>query len=71
MKIEAMETVKHHPHYLSEGDIVTVPDDVGQFMVNLGWCKNVETGEIGDRVPGVAVLDIQDSVLGVADDGGA
>lgn len=51
MKIECLEEkgVKHHPYYLSLGDVVTVPDEVGQYLVSMGWCKNVETGEVGQR----------------------
>jgi len=67
MRIEAQERIKHHPHYLEAGDIVTVPDDAGAIMVNAGWAKNVDTGEIGEREGGPVVLDIDNSKIGVAD----
>lgn len=59
MKIEALEMIKHHPHYLSKGDQVTVPDESGQEMVNNGWAKNLDTGEVGERSTGHVSLDVQ------------
>lgn len=67
MKIEAKERIKHHPHYLEAGDIVSVPDDVGAMMVANGWAKNVETGEDNPPSDKPATLDIQNSVLGLTD----
>jgi hypothetical protein len=69
VRIEAQEIIKHHPHYLEAGDIVTVPDDVGAILVGNGWAKNVDTGEIGDREGGPVELVIDNSKIGVADTG--
>lgn len=64
MKIEAKHAIKHHPHYLSVGDIVTVPDDVGAMFVANGWAINSETGEDNEPNLTPTTLDIQDGVLG-------
>lgn len=69
MKVEALETIKHHPHYLSAGDQITVDDELGQYFVDLGWCRNVETDEVGERIPGASTLKIDDSKIGVTDTG--
>lgn len=53
MKVEFLESVKHaiddELKSFSEGDIVTVPDAVGEYFCSLGWAKDVdgkvETGE--------------------------
>lgn len=45
MRITAKCTIKHHPHYLSEGDTVTVDDAAGAVMVANGWAVNADTGE--------------------------
>jgi len=69
MKIEAQETVKHHPHYMAPGDIKTVDDETGQYLVDHGWCKNLDTGEIGEREGGPVTLDIDNVAHSVADTG--
>jgi len=71
MKIEALEVVKHHPHYLQPGDIITIDDETGDYLVGNGWCKNVETGEVGDRVAGAkpVTLDIHNGAIGTSDTG--
>jgi hypothetical protein len=69
MRVEAQEIIKHHPYYLAAGDIVTVPDDVGEILVGNGWAKNVDTGEIGEREGGAVELEIENSKIGVADTG--
>jgi len=35
-----------------QGDIVSVEDSVASRWIELGWAKDVETGEMGTRVPG-------------------
>jgi hypothetical protein len=37
-----------------EGDVFTHPN--GQHYIDLGWCKCVETGEVGERKTGVSKL---------------
>jgi len=70
MKIKALEPIKHHPHYLSAGDEITVDDETGQYLVDNGWCENLETGEIGEREGGPVDLEIDKSTLGVTDTAG-
>jgi len=65
MRIEAKETIKHHPYYLDEGDIKNVPDEVGQMMVANGWAKNSETGEDNEPSRDPVTLDIDNSVTGI------
>lgn len=49
MKVEALEVIKSRGYILSEGDIITVPDDVGAHWCKHGWAKDtsgaVQTGE--------------------------
>ena len=65
MKIEALETIKHHPIYMESGDVKTVDDESGQICVDNGWAKNVETGEIGDREGGPVTLNVDKAEHGV------
>ncbi len=66
--IEALEVVKHHPYYLAPGDVKrSVPVDDAQYMIDHGWCRNLETGEVGEREGGPVDLDIHSSKLGVQD----
>ena len=65
MKIEAKGAIKHHPHYLSAGDIVTVPDEVGANFVANGWAKNVDSGEDNEPNLTPVTLDIHDGEIGV------
>lgn len=62
MKIEALETIKHHPFYLDEGDIKTVPDEVGDMLVGNGWARDVETGDVGERSNNPVTLDVDSAV---------
>lgn len=42
------------------GDIFTEENEQkAKAFIAVGWCKNVETGECGERKPGVASLDVQ------------
>jgi len=67
MRVEAQERIKHHPYYLEPGDTITVDDETGQYLVDNGWAKNADTGEIGEREGGPATLDIEKGALGVTD----
>ena len=69
MRIEAQEAIKHDPYYPAACDIITVPDEVGQYFVNNGWAMNVDTGEIGAREGGAVELAIKNSKIGIADTG--
>lgn len=63
MRITAKHKFKHHPYYMEAGDSVTVPDEIGQQMVDLGWCVNADTGESVQAPPGETTLDIHNSKL--------
>jgi hypothetical protein len=49
MRIEALEAIKSGTYVVTEGDIITVPDEVGARWCALGWAKDtagvVATGE--------------------------
>ena len=38
------------------GDIKTLPDDKAALWISLGWAKDAETGEQGERKPGAAPI---------------
>ena len=61
MKIEALETIKHHPIYMELGDIKTVDEVDGQYCVDHGWARNVETDKVGEREGGPISLAIDSS----------
>ena len=65
MKIQALTTFKHHPLAMTEGDLLTVADEAGQELINLGWAMNAETGERVDGKLGNVDLSIQNSQLGL------
>ena len=44
-----------------EGDVFTTIN--GEEYVRLGWCKNIETGEQGERKPGAQSIQVQDLTL--------
>ena len=51
MKIEALESIKSDGYVVTEGDAMTVPDEVGTVWVKAGWAKDVAgTIETGERV---------------------
>lgn len=58
MRIRAKETIKHHPYYLSAGDVVTVDDAAGKTMIDNGWAENVDTGESAPRATEAVTLDV-------------
>lgn len=66
MRIQALETIKHHPLYLDAGDIKTVDDETGQYCVSHGWAKDLETGEVGERQGGAVTLDPDSASHGVS-----
>lgn len=37
----------------TEGDVVSVDDDKAQQWIDWGWARDPETGEQGERKPGV------------------
>jgi hypothetical protein len=43
-----------------EGDVFT--SENGAEYVRLGWCKNFETGETGERKPGSQKIEVQNLV---------
>jgi hypothetical protein len=52
MRVEFTETVKIGTQTYEAGDCLSFPDDEAQRYVDLGWAKNPETGEQGERKPG-------------------
>jgi len=59
MRIEITEPggIKDGREQRGEGDIITVDDAKGQQWVDLGWARNVDTGEQGERKPGAQRID--------------
>lgn len=49
IKIEVLEDIKEGKTLLSQGDIVSRPDELALVYINAGWAKNFETGEVGER----------------------
>ena len=49
MRIEALENIRSEQFTLTEGDVVTVPNDVGAHWCAMGWAKDtsgtIPTGE--------------------------
>jgi len=37
-----------------KGDIKSFPEEKATYWISLGWAKDVDTGEIGERTPGAA-----------------
>lgn len=56
IKIEVVEAAGFMDGLIKRefGDIFST--EQGQYFVDLGWAKNVETGEVGDRVEGVSKI---------------
>lgn len=50
-------------HYLQhKGDVITVPDPLGEKWCKHGWAKDLEgKAETGERVPGASQLDVQNA----------
>jgi hypothetical protein len=50
IQIEILETeIKEGSTILAKGDIVTRPDDLAKVYIDMGWAKNVATGEVKER----------------------
>ena len=62
LKVEVIE-----PNGFKEGTIVREFGDIftsenGAEYVRVGWCKNVATGESGERSPGSQSIEVQNIV---------
>lgn len=55
-------------HYLHEkGDVITVPDPLGAKWCKHGWAKDLGGATpTGERVPGVATIEVDDGAIGGA-----
>jgi hypothetical protein len=53
---------KHGTSHYQQGEQAQFPDDVGARLVRAGWCRNVETGEVGELRPVRVSLDVHDSI---------
>ena len=50
IQIEILEEqIKGGSTILAKGDIVTRPDDLARAYIDMGWAKNVATGEVKER----------------------
>lgn len=58
MKIEFTETVKLGAETYESGDRKSFPDAEAKEYMRLGWAKDTETGEQGERVPGAQVINV-------------
>jgi len=57
MKIEILEKVMHEREVFEEGDMRTVPDELGRYFCECGWAKDVDGGvETGKRDVNAVVL---------------
>lgn len=55
-KVEFMVDVRLGTTQHETGDICSFEESEATQYINLGWCKCVETGEVGELVPGSAKL---------------
>jgi hypothetical protein len=63
MRVEALEVIKSRGYTLSEGDILTVPDEVGAHWCKHGWAKDTSGAvETGERRVINAKVDVSDIV---------
>ena len=64
-QVEWLEAVKIGAQSFGEKDRTTLPKiEAGQYIL-LGWCKCVETGEVGTRVAGAKRMTVHDNVVSV------
>lgn len=52
-----------HQHFKKEAVIIgDTPAEIAQIQewIDLGWCKDCDTGEVGDRTPGAQKLKVND-----------
>ena len=66
-KLEVMEEVmKLGRRRYHLGDISSFEDDVAQQLIDLGWCKDCETGEQGERSLKPVTLTVDSVVQKIA-----
>lgn len=63
-QIEFKETVRLGTQEYVAGDRKSFPDEEAAEYIRLGWASCVETGDIGERIPGAQALRV-DSVVSV------
>lgn len=56
------ETLKIGTEVYYRGDIKSFPKAEADEYVRMGWAKDIETGEIGERVPGARPINVQSVV---------
>jgi len=61
------ETIKEpgYPEPFYEGDVSTLPKAIADKWIGLGWAKDFDTGEQGERIPGSRIVN-GDGSLGAA-----
>ena len=66
-KIEVLEEsgIKSDGLDLQFEDVVSIPADVADRWIALGWAKCAKTGECGERIPGSRIIN-EDGTLGAA-----
>ena len=42
MKIEILEKIMHERDLFEQGDIRTVPDEIGEYFCSCGWAKDID-----------------------------
>lgn len=52
MRIEFLEQVRIGTQTYEAGDRLSFPEAEAKQYISLGWAKDPETGEQGERVPG-------------------
>ena len=62
-RIEFTETVKIGTDSYESGDRRSFQDNEAAEYIRLGWAKDPETGEQGERVPGAQKLNVHPVVL--------
>lgn len=61
-KIEIMEEkLRIDTNEYFKGDIKSFPKAEADEYIRLGWAKDVETGDIGERKPGAQKLHVNNS----------
>lgn len=62
-RIEFTETVKLGTETYEEGDRKSFPVEEASRYINLGWAKDPDTGEQGERKPGSNGPIVPDNVV--------
>ena len=65
-QVEWLEEAKIGKQAFSIGDRSTLEKAEADQYINAGWCKCVETGEVGERVAGHKKMEVQDSFLALS-----